>query len=67
MGKVLLAPLAESDLAEIWFYIAEGSPNRADQFVQSLDHKFQTLATQPQMGRSRPELLPEVRSFPVAR
>jgi toxin ParE1/3/4 len=67
MKKVLLAPLAEGDLAEIWFYIAEDSPDRADQFVESLDEKFHILATQPEMGRARPELLPEVRSFPVAR
>ncbi len=32
-----------------------------------LEKKFKLLATQPQMGRSRPELMPGLRSFPVGR
>jgi toxin ParE1/3/4 len=30
-----------------------------------IDRHFQALARRPKMGRSRPELAPELRSFPV--
>lgn len=65
MSKVRLAPDAENDLAEIWFYIAEDSSERADKFIEMLDAKFELLATHPEMGKARPELLAGIRSFPI--
>jgi toxin ParE1/3/4 len=67
MPRVLKRPLAYSDLAEIWSFIADDSADAADHFLAVLEQKFRLLATQPQMGRSRPELMPELRSFPVGR
>jgi toxin ParE1/3/4 len=67
MARVLKRPFAHADLAEIWSFIADESEAAADRFLGVLEQKFRLLATQPQMGRLRPELMPEVRSFPVGR
>ncbi|RXK80522.1 type II toxin-antitoxin system RelE/ParE family toxin [Chlorobaculum sp. 24CR] len=37
MPKIRIRPLAIDDLSEIWSYIAEDSPNRADRFIDSID------------------------------
>jgi toxin ParE1/3/4 len=39
----------------------------ADRWVDELDAAFSRLATQPLMGRARPELAPDLRSFPFRR
>ena len=67
MSRVLKRPLAHCDLAEIWSFIADDSEAAADRFLAVLQRKFRLLATQPQMGRLRPELMLELRSFPVGR
>jgi len=67
MPTVVIRPRAAVDLAEIWAYIADDSPHYADVFVDLLDSKFQALARRPGMGRRRPELTPDIRSFPVDR
>jgi toxin ParE1/3/4 len=53
------------DLADIWAYIAEDSVNHADKFAALIDSQFRALARQHHMGRSRPELATNLRSFPV--
>ena len=67
MPIIRIRPLVFDDLAEIWSYIAEDSPNRADTFIDSIDRKFHELARSPHIGRSRNELLPGLCSFPVGR
>jgi toxin ParE1/3/4 len=67
MPIIIKRPLARSDLAEIWDYIADDNEVRADAFVDSIDQKFQALASNPKMGRSRDELEEGLRSFPVDR
>ena len=67
MKKISIRPLVIDDLAEIWSYIAEDSPNRADTFIDSIDGKFHELAQSPHIGRSRNELLPGLCSFSVGR
>ncbi len=67
MSSVSLRPQAEEDLAEIWAYIAEDSPAQADAFISKIDRQFRSLARHPFMGRHRPELLPDLRSFPLER
>ena len=65
MSKVLRRPAAETDLIEIWVYIAEENPAAADALLESINDTCRTLATAPLMGRTRDELLPGIRSFPV--
>lgn len=57
--------LAELDLLEIWDYIADDSLDRADEFLDRIEGKLQTLARNPGMGRRREELLPGLQSFPI--
>ena len=66
MARIVKARSAESDLLEIWDYIAsESSSGRADKFVDRLDGVLSLLAEQPYMGRSRDELGRTLRSHPV--
>ncbi|MBO8092414.1 MAG: type II toxin-antitoxin system RelE/ParE family toxin [Prosthecochloris sp.] len=67
MPKITLRPLAVEDLAEIWDYIAEDSPNRADSFIDSFDSKFRELSELPHIGRPRPEVLSGLFSYPFRR
>ncbi|PYR35445.1 MAG: hypothetical protein DMF93_21735 [Acidobacteria bacterium] len=61
-----LSSLAEQDLEEIWFYVAEdASPTTADRLIDAIIDRFELLAEQPRMGRLRPELGEGVRSFVV--
>lgn len=64
----LRTPQAESDLDEIWYYIAtnSGSMEVADRLVDSITARVLLLAGHPNLGRSRDEdLRPSLRSFPV--
>lgn len=63
--KVRLSPLAEIDLLDIALYIGAENPRASDDFAHEIDDAFALLLTQPEMGRKRPELGPELRSFPV--
>ena len=67
MPQVTRRPLAETDILEIWDYIADDSLTAADRWVDHVDEQFRVLATQPMMGRARDELAPGVRSFPFGR
>ena len=55
---------ARIDLIEAGIYIAEGDPDAADRFHNDLEKTFQHLAQHPLLGRGRPELAPDLRSFP---
>jgi toxin ParE1/3/4 len=47
-----LSPLAERDLDEIWFYVAEdATPTTADRVIDDIIDRFDLLAEQPGMGR----------------
>ena len=63
-----LAPEAEAELDDIWYYIAKESRSIeiADRVVDSIADRFFLLATHPHVGRRRDEdLRPGLRSFPV--
>jgi toxin ParE1/3/4 len=65
--KLVISDDAISDLTDIWTFIAEDSPERADQFIDGIHAKCEALAEAPMMGRERSELVPGMRSFPLAR
>lgn len=66
MSRVDLSAAAERDLDEIWRYIAQDSPEMADRFIDRLLATcHDTLAPSPRIGKSREELAPGLRSFPV--
>ena len=56
MPRLLKRPEAESDLDEIWWYIAQDSPNNTDRFLDRIQERCLALASFPQMGINREEL-----------
>jgi toxin ParE1/3/4 len=62
-----LAPEAEAELDEIWYFIAteSGSVDIADRFINSTTDRFFRIAAYPYAGRVRDDLRPGLRSFPV--
>jgi len=65
MAGVTFAPAAEADLEGIFDHIAADNPAAAAGFVARLEELAARLAETPGMGRARPDLLPELRSFPL--
>jgi len=59
-----LSPQAASDLEAIGDYIAQDSPTNARRFIERLTQKFVALGRNPMIGRARPELRADLRSFP---
>ena len=52
-----VAPLAEADLDEIWFYVAKesGSVEMANRLIDTVTDRFLVLAGFPHIGRSLDE------------
>jgi len=67
MARVTRAAVVDSDLLEIWLYIAEDNPRAADELLDRIDTACRTLARSPRAGRARPELGQDVRSHAVGR
>jgi toxin ParE1/3/4 len=63
--RVLKRPLAESDLDDIWWYIAQDNPEAADRLLDRIEERCGALARFPEMGVRREELMPDLRSLPV--
>jgi len=64
MKRAVFSPLADIDLEEIGLSIGWDNPTRADEFVDELKTLSERIAESPGIGRRRPELASEVRSFP---
>lgn len=64
-NKAQKSPQTENDLREIWQYIAEQSAKAADAMLGRIERTFQMLAEHTRSGRVRPELVSDLRSFPV--
>ncbi len=65
MPRLLKRPEAENDLEEIWWYIAQDSPDNADRFLERIEESCLALADFPKLGISREELKSDLRSQPV--
>lgn len=66
MPQAIIRPSAEADLAEIWGYIGQASPESADRLVDRIYQTCrETLAFNSRLGRTRDELSPGLRSFVV--
>jgi toxin ParE1/3/4 len=65
MSVVLKRPQAETDLDEIWWYIAQDNPDNADRPSDKIEERCQALAQFPRMGIRREELMPALRSLAV--
>ena len=67
MPQVVKLPQAETDLDDIWWYIAQDNPDAADRFLDTIAERCQTLAQFPNIGISRDELMPSLRSLPIGK
>ncbi len=67
MPRVDLTYLARDDLKEIWAYVAQDSELQADRLLSRFWEKFNYLAKYNTLGRPRPELAKDCRSFPLGR
>jgi toxin ParE1/3/4 len=65
VNRFSLRPEAIADLDGIEDYIAQDDVEQALAFTERLYEKLSLIATQPAMGRPRPELGATIRSFPV--
>jgi toxin ParE1/3/4 len=57
-------PEAEQDLIDIYLHISRDNPPAAEKLVRAINAKCERLARSPMIGRARPELRPDLRSFP---
>jgi toxin ParE1/3/4 len=63
--EIVRRPQAHLDLIEIWGFIAQDSEPAADRMLDRIDEVLRMLRDRPLVGRARPELTAELRSFPV--
>jgi len=64
--RLVFTGRAQADLLEAWLYIAEDNLTAADRVLDTLEQESKVLLMQPLMGRARPELGTQVRSWPSA-
>jgi toxin ParE1/3/4 len=62
-----VAPQVRAEFSSIWNYIVKESGNAAaaDGVIDAITERFHLLSQHPRMGRSRNDLRPGLRSFPV--
>jgi toxin ParE1/3/4 len=60
-------PRAETDLVEIWDFIARDDPGAADRQLDRIEAQCQLLASNPRLGRLRPEIAHDARAWVVGR
>lgn len=67
MPTLIVSPLAEEDVEEIWSFVAERDVEAADRLIDEITDRFDHLLAYPEAGRARHELLVNLRSLPVKR
>ncbi len=65
MKKVIFSPKSIEDIENIWFYIAQDSPTRADNFIDKLrDICKENLSLFPKIGSKRDYLSADLLALP---
>jgi toxin ParE1/3/4 len=65
MSQIRLADSAKLDLLDIWLFLSSSNMELADRVIDQITVTYERLADFPEMGRSRDELFPGYRSFPI--
>ncbi len=66
MPEYRLTPAAKSDLLEIWNYSVETwGEKQAEIYLLYIGDGLETLASNPELGRQRPEICRGYYSFPI--
>ena len=63
MPEIIVSPLAQADIDEIWDHIARDSLVNADRFVDRIEQRFGLLADNPRLGLARDDLRLGLRRF----
>ena len=66
-NRFLKRDQVDVDLDSIWSFIATDSVNAANRQIDRIGAVFEMLVENPLAGRARPDLAPNLRSFPVGR
>lgn len=66
MARVVYTESAQADLLDAWSFIAQDSLEAADRVLDTIEREASILASQPMMGRLRPELAEALRSWPTS-
>lgn len=65
--QLVIAPAAKADLKDIYQYgLRRWGRARSDSYLEALKNQLWSLTEQPLIGAERPELLPRMRSLPIA-
>ena len=65
--ELRISEAAHDDLLEIWVHIARDNVRAADRWADKMHHALQRLCEFPNLGPSREEIAPGLRSFPIGR
>ena len=64
--QLIIAPAAKNDLVGIYQYgLRQWGKTQSEGYLSTIKNQFWLLTQQPLMGIERPELLPDMRSFPI--
>ena len=66
MATVNFAQSARTDLLEVWLFLAEENLNAADRVLETIEQEAGIRATQPLLGRARPALAQDIRTWPTS-
>lgn len=67
MARIIRTSAAETDLAEIWSYIAADNLRAADKLLVDIDAMFAQISHSPELGFSVDHIKPGLRCKPVRR
>ena len=67
MRRLVYTPAAQSDLEDIFRFIAADNPRRARLYVGEIQAACRRLCDMPDMGMARPDLRPKLRVLPLWR
>jgi toxin ParE1/3/4 len=63
VGRIDFRPKALGDLDDIWDHVAPENMQAAERLLDAIEAKLELLAERPLLGRARPELGADLRSF----
>ena len=67
MARVVYSEIAKADLREIWDYVSDDSQLQADRLIERFRSKLEHLAQWNTLGRPRPEIARNCRSYPFGK
>ncbi|MFZ2277378.1 MAG: type II toxin-antitoxin system RelE/ParE family toxin [Prosthecobacter sp.] len=67
MARVVYSEIAKADLREIWDYVSDDSQLQADRLMERIRSKLEHLAQWNTLGRPRPEMAQNCRSYPFGK